>query len=354
MRRNTLILALLIVGLAGCPDRADPVQPAATQPLVTQPARTEPASRGQGQEVLLTSGRQVLSLRLDQDWSAPWPAWMWMASQCEEMAPRYQGLFLAMDDAKSVLGGTHILATSSRGGAALISRADNDCVFYAESVNAHSAELVRDRWIVVCSSIRGDQLQVFNRFDENRPATKLASIPLEAAHGAVYDWRGEVLWALGGDELLKTKIVEGKGDAPVSIEVLKRYRLPSSSGHDLSPYFHHKQPVGTIPDTAKGLFVTTGEAVYVFDLSSETFQPFEPLAGERDIKSIGDNLRTGQILYTKAEGDSSFTRSVRFLRPDAARVLPPKIGVYPTRVYKARWNQPNPFSYRADAEAIER
>ncbi len=274
-----------------------------------------------------------------------------MSSQVEEVAPKYQGLFLAMDDAKGVLGGTHILVTSSRGGVALINRANNDCTFYAESVNAHSAELVRDRWIVVCSSIRSDELQVFNRFDENRPATKLASIPLKAAQGAVYDWRGEVLWALGGEELLKTRIIEGKGGAPVAIEALKRYPLPAPDGHDLFPYFHYQQPPGRTPDTAKGLFVTTGEAVYVFDLASETFQPFEPLAGESNVTSVGDNLRTGQILYTKADPDSSFTGSVRFLRPDSSRMLPPKIGVYPTRIYKARWNQPNPFSYRADAEA---
>lgn len=169
-------------------------------------------------------------------------------------------------------------------------------------------------------------------------------------HGAVYDWRTEILWALGGEELLKTKIVEGKGDQPVRIEVLKRYPLPSESGHDLFPYFHYKQPAGRTPDTAKGLFVTTGEGVYVFDLAEESFEPFVPLAGEKDVKSISDNLRTGQILYTKADPDSSFTNSVRFLKPDVVKTLPPKIGVYPTRVYKVRWNQPNPFSYKADAE----
>ena len=136
-----------------------------------------PASKD-SQEVLLTSGRQAFALRLNQDWSAAWPVWMWMASQCEEMAPRYQGLFLAMDDCKPVLGGTHLLMTSSRGGVVLVKRADNTCAFYAESVNAHSAELVRDRWIVACSSLRGNELQVFNRFDENRPATKLAFVPL--------------------------------------------------------------------------------------------------------------------------------------------------------------------------------
>jgi hypothetical protein len=333
---------------AGTTNAAGPSDSASLRSNSIQLSSTQPTSKD-SQEVLLTSGRQAFALRLNQDWTAPWPVWMWTASQCEEMAPRYQGLFLAMDDCKPVLGGTHLLMTSSRGGVVLVKRADNTCAFYAESVNAHSAELVRDRWIVACSSLRGNELQVYSRFDENRPATKLAFVPLAGAHGAVYDWRSEVLWALGTNELLKTKIVEGAGDAPVRIEVLKRFPLPTKGGHDLFPYFHYKQPTGKTPDTAKGLFVTVHEAVYVFDLTSETFEPFAPLADEHDVKSIGDNLRTGQILYTRADGETSFTSSVRFLKPDVVKTLPPKIGVYPTRVYKVRWNQPNPFSYKQDS-----
>ena len=96
--------------------------------------------------------------------------------------------------------------------------------------------------------------------------------------------------------------------------------------------------------------MTVGDGVYVFDLASEKFEPFGPLADEHDVKSIGDNLRTGQILYTRADGETSFTQNVRFLKPDAVRTLPDKIGVYPTRIYKVRWNQPNPFSYKQDSK----
>lgn len=341
-RYVSYLLSIALPLLLAASALGQPTSAPATQPLATQAAdKVAP-------EVLLTSGRQAFALRLDQDWLSPWPVWMWTASQCQELGPRQQGLFLAMDDCKPVLGGTHLLMTSSRGGVILVKRADNTCVFHAESINAHSAELVRDRWIVACSSLRGDELQVFDLRDENRPATKLAFIPLAGAHGAVYDWRREVLWALGTDELLKTKIVEGAGEEPVKIEVLKRFPLPAEGGHDLFPYFHYKQPAGKTPDTAKGLFVTVHAGVYVFDLASETFEPFEPLAETHDVKSIGDNLRTGQILYTRADGKSSFTQNVRFLKPDALKTLPDKIGVYPTRIYKARWNQPNPFSYRQD------
>ncbi len=310
---------------------------------------TQPSPDKSAQEVLFTSGRQAFALRMNQDWSAPWPVWMWTASQCEEMAPASQGWFGAMDDCKRVLAGTHVLATSSRGGVVLLDRRNNNCAFYAPSTNAHSAELVRDRWIVVCSSLRSDELQVFNRFDENRPAEKVAAIPLHAAHGVVYDWRTEILWALGGEELLKTKLIEGAGDQPVKIEVLQRYPLPAANGHDLSPYFHYKQTPGQTPDTAKALFVAVGTGVYVFNLAAETFEPFAPLAKETNVKSISDNLLTGQVIYTKADPESSFTSSVHFLKPEAVRVFPPKIGAYPTRLYKVRWNQPNPFSYKQDA-----
>jgi hypothetical protein len=323
---------------------------AATAPA-TQPPGSRPSFDKNAQEILLTSGRQVFAMRMSQDWSVGWAAWTWLANQCEEMAPVSQGWFLEMDDCKPVLGGTHLLATSSKGGVVLIRRENNSCVFYAPCVNAHSAELVRDRWIVACSSFRGNELQVFDHLDENRPTTKLSFIPLNGAHGAVYDWRTEILWALGADELLKTKLIERESETPVRFEVLKRYPLPDQSGHDLFPYFHYKQPAGPAPQTAKGLFVTVGRGVYVFDLSSETFAPFEPLAREHGIKSIGDNLVTAQIVYTKADPKSSFTTSVRFLEPAEVRALPAKIGVYQTRVYKVRWNQPNPFSYRRDAIA---
>ncbi len=317
---------------------------AATEPA-TQPPSSRPGFDKDAQQVLLTSGRQLFAMRMNQDWSVGWAAWTWMASQCEEMSPVSRGWFLAMDDCKAVLGGTHLLATSSQGGVVLIKRADNICAFYAPCVNAHSAELVRDRWIVACSSFRGNELQAFDSLDKDRPGIKRAFIPLNGAHGAVYDWRAEVLWALGADELLKTKLIEGEGETPVRFDVLKRYPLPGEGGHDLSPYFRYKQPASQLPQTAKGLFVTVGEGVYVFDLTSETFEPFGPLAKERDIKSIGDNLVTGQIVYTKADPESSFTTSVRFLKPAEVRALPPKIGVYQTRVYKVRWDQPNPFSY---------
>jgi hypothetical protein len=97
----------------------------------------------------------------------------------------------------------------------------------------------------------------------------------------------------------------------VRFDVLKRYPLPGQGGHDLFPFFHYgQQASGAVPQTAKGLFVTVGRGVYVFDLSSETFEQFEPLAREHDVKSIGDNLVTGQIVYTKADPESSFTTSV--------------------------------------------
>jgi len=353
---SILCAAALPLAPAAGTDRP-PASPAtAPSGAATAPATQLPGSRPSfdkdAQEVLLTSGRQVFALRMNQDWSVGWAVWTWMASQCEELSATSRGWFLEMDDCKPVLDGTHVLATSSRGGVVLIKRVDNTCDFYAPCVNAHSAELVRDRWIVACSSFRGNELQVFDRLDKGRPATKLAFIPLNGAHGVVYDWRTEVLWALGTDQLLKTKLIEGEGETPVRLDVLKRCPLPAEGGHDLFPYFHYRQPAGPVPKIAKGLFVTTGRRAYVFDLSSETFEPFEPLAKERDIKSIGDNLVTGQIVYTQSDPESSFTNSVRFLNPTEVRTLPPKIGVYQTRVYKARWNQPNPFSYRHDAEQL--
>lgn len=326
---------------------------AQTTAPVTQPEApsTAPAARAY-EELYLNNGRLVFSLRMDQDWSAAWPVWSWTAVQSEgQIAVRHRAWFTSTDDCKPVLGGTHVLISSSRGGVALVRRADGACAWYAPCTNAHSAELVGDRWIAAASSVRGNEVQVFDRQARTLPAEKLAAIPLAGAHGLVYDWRQDVLWALGTTELLKTRIVEG--GQGVRIEVLKRFALPAEGGHDLFPYFHYKQenlPAGQLPQTAKGLFVTVYEGVYVFDLTTETFVPFAPLAKVSDVKSVTDNLRTGRIVYNRAEGDTSLSQRVSFLQPDQVRALPARIGSYQTRIYKVRWIQPNPFSYRQDAE----
>ncbi len=153
------------------------------------------------QELVFTSGRHGFAFRIDQDWSAAKPVWMWTAACSKEIAGPDRALFKSIDECKPVLGGTHLLITSSSaGGVALIRRADNACVFYAPATNAHSAELVGDRWIAVCSSLGGNELQLFDRHPHSLPARKIAAIPLHSAHGAVYDWREKVLWALGGRE----------------------------------------------------------------------------------------------------------------------------------------------------------
>ncbi len=346
-RSIALLSALAIIGLTAqaLVRSAGSTRPAATRPA-TQPAASQP---GAAQGLLLTSGRLVFAMQMDQDFAADKPAWQWTAPDCDNLDARASGWFLAMDDAKPVLCGTHVLATSSGGGVALIRRRDNACVFYAPSTNAHTAEIVRGRWLAVASSFRGNELQVFDLEDTRRPAEKVTSIRLRGAHGLVCDWRHDILWALGDGELLKTKIVEQPGDTPIRIEVLRRLPLPKTGGHDLFPYFHYKHAGGEVPATAKGLFVTVVGGVYVFDLETETFLPFAPLADTRHVKSIGDNLQTGQIVYTEADEGTPFTARVRFLQPAEVRRLPAKLGVYPTRLYKARWQQPNPFSYPEDA-----
>ncbi len=136
--------------------------------------------------------------------------------------------------------------------------------------------------------------------------------------------------------------------------MLRRFKLPAGNGHDLFPYFRYKQEGlrGRGPDTAKGLFVAVGDGVYVFDLAASKFVPFGPLAQQADVKSITDNLRTGQIVYNRAEGKSWWSRRAHFLKPAETRALPSKIGGNETHLYKVRWNQPNPFSYRLDAERL--
>jgi len=310
-------------------------------------------------ELIFCGGYEVFAFRIDQDWQTDRATWNWSALRCEQIPLRLRYFFKNTNECKPVLGGSAILITSSAGGVAVVRRTDGACTFYARAANAHSAELIRGRYLAVAASHRGDELQIFDLHDSRRPAVKVAHVPLKGAHGVVYDWRNDLLWALGSYELLCVRLrpesASPTSDA-VRIEVLAKYDLPKPGGHDLFPYFHWQRriPPGKRPETADGLFVTVSDTVYVFDLTSRKFVEFTPLAGRGRIKSITDNISTGRIVYHQATGPSPTSTAVRFLYPEAVRLLPQRIGPqgFRTRVYKARWNQPNPFSYRRDARLV--
>jgi hypothetical protein len=247
------------------------------------------------------------------------PIWSWQAKDSPEIPDSMRGQFRTTDECKPV--GDDVLVTSSSGGVALVRRNDKKCLFLASVRNAHSACLLPENRIAVAASTGGDAVQVFDRAKGGPQAKATAQLPLEGAHGVVWDADQKRLWALGTHELLRIDLRELAGTLELAID--DRWTLPTRGGHDL---LSARDP--------RVLFVTTNSAVYQFDRQSHKFQPFTPLADHAEVKSIDEHPATGQIVYHKADTAAKtwWSDTIRFLNPEGAIVLP-------QRLYKVRWDR---------------
>lgn len=245
--------------------------------------------------------------------------WRWQASDSAEIPAELRKQFRTTDECKPY--GETILITSSSGGVALIRRSDKKCLFHTSAKNAHSACLLPQDRVAVASSTGGDELLVFSLAKSGGDVPPLARLKLKGAHGALYDPSRQRIWVLGTDELLLVELTEQSGVLQLQVE--KRFELPSSGGHDLSP-----------GQDSRYLFVTTEAEVYQFDTREQKFVVFAPLAKTADVKSIAQHPKTGRIVYHQADitNKTWWSDRIRMLGPDQQIVLPKE------RLYKVRWD----------------
>ena len=247
--------------------------------------------------------------------------WQWTAAESPQIRAEDRDRFRATDDCKPVRGGAAVLVCSSTsGGVALIRRADKACLFYAQTTNAHSADLIGDDLLAVALSNKGDELRIYRMDGQVTPAKEAAwKMPLAGGHGVVWDAKREALWVMGSKELLKLKLKRG---TEISGEVVARWMLAEGSGHDLFPW------------DQKRLGVTTEHTASLFDVEKETFELMPGMQNISNIKSVSRDAQGGKVLYT--QGEPTFTKSVRFVDGEP-------IGIGEIKGYKARWNGANAF-----------
>jgi hypothetical protein len=273
-----------------------------------------------GSTLLLCGGAQVIEARVVQrgGHTALEELWHWRPEQSAGLPTAMMRKFVTTDDCKAVSEGSELLITSSGDAVALVSHQNGATLFYAEVKNAHSAELLPGGLVVVASSSapekQGDRLLLFDRKISQVP---IFSLPLEAAHGVVWDQRRKVLWALGGATLLRIRVESGAESPRLTIE--KRIPLPAREGHDLQ-----------IASDASALYVTNTEQVFRFDPDRLEFTPFAPFRGEGQIKSLSIQATTGQIAYTRADPGVWWTYTLHFKNPEDEIALP-------SMIYKVRW-----------------
>src|SRR5690606_22009111 len=228
--------------------------------------------------------------------------WSWQASEAKGQLPEeYFGMLRSLDDCKPVRGNSQLLITSSSGATLLLDMASKRVLFYAKTPMAHSADLLPGGRIAVANSTHaaGNSLELY---DERTPEKVWYKDSLYSGHGAVWVDERQELFALGFDSLLVYRQRDWDTDHP-SLEKVRGYALPDNGGHELSP-------------TASGqLLVSTHHHVWLADMETGEFSPFEPLKNNGSIKSANYDATTGALVYTIAE-ESWWTHHVYGLNPD--------------------------------------
>jgi hypothetical protein len=244
--------------------------------------------------------------------------WSWRARGHEELPGALRGSFGSTDDCKPIEGGAKVLISSSGGACALVERLSGRVLWYARVPNAHSLELLpRDR-VVAASSVdgRGNRLVLF---DLARSDQAVWAMPLDSAHGVVWDEPRRCLWALGMQDLRCYQLKDWDTAKP-ALTLQDSYPLPQVNGHDL-------QPVPHTPD----LVLSTRAGVLLFDRNTHQFSPHPQLGSVADVKSVNVHPLTGRTVFTRGSSAGWWTDTLNFLGPDAKLQLPNE------RLYKVRW-----------------
>ncbi|MEV5506744.1 DUF6528 family protein [Streptomyces orinoci] len=278
------------------------------------------------------AGRSVYVLRGDQ---ARWDAdggdggvlWSWSADGREELAdldPDTSWTNPSEAKLRELGGHRYLLATASGGLAAVIGYPGRSVYWAADtgSGNAHSIELLPDGNVAVAAST-GGYVRLYAASLGPR-ATEHIQVSLPGAHGVHWDPDTRLLWALGSRELIALR-VDGPSDDP-GLTVVHRTALPTRQGHDLA----------AVAKSPGRLWVTTASAVYQYATRQRKFvtYPLQSRISAPDVKSIGDDPATGQILVARPEPGHSCawcTSSLTLYQPDGRRTL------LHGAMYKARW-----------------
>lgn len=244
--------------------------------------------------------------------------WHWNVSEAKGQIPdEYQNRNRSIDDCKAVDGGKRLLVTSSSHSTLLLDIATRQCLFYAYTPMAHSADMLPRNRIVVANSThpKGNSLELY---EVGKSEQCLWRDSLYSGHGAVWVEKHQSLYALGYQELRRYTLVDWDTDTP-SLHLEETFALPDKSGHELSM---------VNPDC---LLCSAHNHVYLFDLKTHTFKPFEPLFDKGDIKSANYNDRTGRIIYTQAE-TSWWTNHIYLTNPDQTLTFSEDFHLYKVRV----------------------
>lgn len=223
-----------------------------------------------------------------------------------------------VDDTKSVDNNKKILISSSSGAIVLVDRKTKRSLFHAIAPNAHSVEfLPKGRIAAALSTAKGgNSIVIYDVKFSNKP---LFVDSLYSGHGVTWDDKRQILYALGYDKLRAYSLKDWDGSSP-KLHLEKEWTTPETGGHDL------------FQSSFDGLILSTSKAVWSFDLNDKKFSAFEPIAAQKNVKSVYFDEQSREIVYTKGE-ISWWTHQIHFLNPHKT-IQVPEMKLYKIRVIK--------------------
>ncbi len=239
--------------------------------------------------------------------------------------------FSNISEGKLVYNGKYMLITASGGGVALVRISDKVTVFYCfVGGNTHSAEILPDGNIVAASST-GKMLTLINvnlnAFPENIYKKSMA---LDDAHNVVWDKQRQVLWSANKNKLV-AYTYNFNCKAP-DLSVKETIDLPASGCHDLFPVYGED-----------ALWLSTSTKAWKVDLKSRNIKESSALPR---IKSV-DSGPEGYPVITLQGIDTDQQWYNDKIQDLTGKTIFQMTGL---KMYKARWELKNDFSYPANDE----
>jgi len=259
--------------------------------------------------------------------------WEWLAADAKSAGFR-SSFSKTKNDVKQVMwrGELHLLAVSSRGdGVALIRFDDGELAYYRKVVGSVHSATVTPRDNIVLADSKG-----YVRLLSTRTG-KTSQCPVNSAHGVVWDKKQELLWAWGGGGRIVGFPLGGSAQNPTLVcRKAKRFVGGPSGGHDLQPMLDGNQM----------LIGSAGSNIFFFepliDWPHFRWGLMQRFPGETGIKGVSRNSKTGEIIYVKNDRSYGYK-----FRSNKIRSLDGRVREVEGRTafYKARWFQPNCFSW---------
>lgn len=223
-----------------------------------------------------------------------------------------------VDDHKSVDNNSKILICSSSDGTVMVDRATKECLFYAITPNAHAIEYLPNNRVAVALSTaaKGNSLELY---DADKSDIVLFKDSLYSGHGVTWIENRKLLYALGYDMLRAYSLVDWDTEKP-NLKLEYEWKLPETGGHDL------------FASSDNQLLLSTSTKVWKFNISSNEFKPFDPIANEPNVKSVYYDEKTEHLVYTKGEIDW-WTHNIYSQNPTKV-IKVPEINAYKIRFIK--------------------